>query len=221
MAVPKDKVLLKLNEVLGKGSSATKNFKDSIATKWAAKIEDEEGIDAFVEDHKDFVLEAVKEGDRRSTAAVKEANAAAAKVITGEGEKPKEIEIPSDIPEWAKALMAQNKALEDSLKGIQSAKQAETIEQRFRSDVRLKGVPEFLLKKAIPTKEEDIENVIAEVAKDWSEFATQNKLASFGNDNPTSVGKSQTKDVNDKPDEAVIAFAKAQNEKFLSQQSKN
>lgn len=178
MPVEKGKVLAAIESKF-KGKSITKTFKENLAEKWAAKIDNDTEIDTYIEDREDVILEAVSEADRRATDAVKKA-----KQPDPNPEPKKEEELPADTPEWAKALINQNKALEERLTGFESAQQQKSIAERFKTDERLKGIPEFMLKRAVPSKEEDFETAVTELASEYSTFAKEAKITTFGNDTP-------------------------------------
>lgn len=189
MPVEKGKVLAAI-ETKFKGKSITKTFKENIAEKWAAKIDNDTDIDDFVNDREDVILEAVSEADRRATDAVKKAKANEPKPNDTNPEPPKDdvIEIPADTPEWAKALIAQNKTLADKVNGFEASQQQKSIAERFKTDERLKGIPEFVLKRAIPSKEEDFEESVTNLAAEYSTFAKEANLQSFGKDTPAGGG---------------------------------
>jgi len=195
MAVPKDKVKAAL-DIKFKGKSVSKDLKDSIAARWADKIEDEEGIDAYISDREDDVLDAAKEADRRATAATAKAKADAEKAVRGEStetEKPEDTGIHADTPEWAKALILQNKALADKVNAIEAGKQAQSIAERFNKDPRVKDVPEFIRAGYIPTSEADFEEKATALSTKFGEFSTQYKLQPLGNDAPpaqSGIGQS-------------------------------
>jgi hypothetical protein len=221
MAVEKGKVIAKLNEIF-KGKSVTNTFKENLATKWAAKIETDEDIDAYVEDRKEDILEASTEADRRATQAADKARKDAAKAAAGD--KPDDVkpEIPDDTPAYMKAFMQEFKEIKAEISGIKATKQAETVESKFRAHTAIKDIPESFYKRAIPSKEEDIETTATEIAKEWGEIQTQYKFSSFGNDKPgANRGAIVKEEGESKPDEAVANFAKAKNEKFIQEQSKN
>src|SRR5690606_12119794 len=118
MAVEKQLVLAAIETKL-KGKSLSKNFKDNLATKWAEKIEDEAGIEAYIADREDLLLEASSEADRRAVAAAKKAKEDALKATSTTVEDD-DIELPSDTPDWAKALMKQNQALAQKVQSFES-----------------------------------------------------------------------------------------------------
>lgn len=184
MAVEKGKVLLKLEEIL-KGKSASKNFKENIASKWADKIETDEDIETYINDREDILLEASSEADRRATEAAQKAKAP----------EPKPEPTPKDVepkPE-PKSEMDELKELVKSLSGtvqtMQQQRTQETITERFLKDERLKGIPDFVLKRAIPKSEEDFDTAVTELATEYTEFAKKEKLSSFGNDAPPNANQ--------------------------------
>jgi vacuolar-type H+-ATPase subunit H len=221
MAVEKGKVLAAI-ELKFKGKSLTKNFKEKIAEKWAAKVDTDEDIDAFIEDREDVVLEASTEADRRATAATAKAKADAAAAVTGKAETPtddKPDELPADTPAWAKALIQQNKALADKVDGFERQKQSESIADRLKKDDRTKDVPAGFYKgRTLPTAE-DFDKFAEELKGDYTQFATEHKLASFGGDAP--AGGSRTAAGAGKVDPDIAAFGKKINEAAIQTQQKN
>src|SRR5690606_25812043 len=148
MAVEKGKVLAAI-ETKFKGKSLTKNFKENIAAKWAEKIEKDDDIDGYIEDREDLILEASAEADRRAVAAAKKAKEEAAEAVNPEKKdekKPTEVKVDDSTPEWAKALIEQNKALSDKINAFEQAGKAKAIEDKFISDERLKHVPKYARK---------------------------------------------------------------------------
>lgn len=209
MAVDKGKVLAAL-EIKFKGKSLTKNFKDKIAEKWAAKIETDEEIDAYIEDREDVILEASTEADRRATQAATKARQEAADAAAGkkpetETKAPPTDDLPADTPEWAKAIILEAKAARAEVAELKAARQTETIADRFKKDERLKGIPEFMLKGRIPQKEDDLETAITELVADFKPYAEQNKLAAFGGDAPATGNKQAANGVKEASKEQVAA----------------
>lgn len=177
MAVEKGKVLPVLQEKL-KGKGYTKTFIEKMATKFAEKIEDEDGITEYIEDRLDIFNEADADGDRRATLAVEKEKAKKPAQETTEDEPE---DIPADTPAWAKALIAQNKKLEEKVNSFEQQKTAESIEQRFRNDERVKNLPPMAFKGRIPKTEEEFETFATELADDWKDYKVTER---FGNDTP-------------------------------------
>src|SRR5690606_36624637 len=143
-AVEKGLVLTAIEAKL-KGKSLSKNFKDNLATKWAEKIEDEDRIEAYIADREDLLLEASSEADRRAVAAAKKAKEDAERAKATTVEDDGDIELPSDTPDWAKALTKQNQTLAQKVQSFESQQKSQTIQERFCKDERvsaLKGLPD-------------------------------------------------------------------------------
>lgn len=195
MAVEKAKVKAALDAKF-KGKSVSKEMKESYAARWAQKIETDDDIQTYVDDREDDILDAAKEADRRATAAEKVGREKAAQAASGnpEGNKdePTTTELPDDTPGWAKALLKQNEALSQEVAGLKAARTAETLTERFKKDERLKGIPEIMFKGRIPTKDEDYETAVEDLAADYKTFAETHKLtpagAGLGKDNPPGGG---------------------------------
>ncbi len=185
MAVEKGKLLIAINKKF-EGKSLSKTFKENLAEKWAVKIDNETDIDAYIDDREDVILEASTEADRRATDAVKKLTPSKQEIKT---EIKTEEVIIDDAPEWAKALIAQNKTLEAKINGFETQQTQKTLTERFKSHAELKGIPEFMFKGRIPSTEDELETAVAELKTDYSAFATENKLSILGNDVPnTGVG---------------------------------
>lgn len=168
------------------GKSLTKTFKENLAKKWAAKIDNETEIDAYIEDREDVILEASTEADRRATDAVKKLTPPNKEGETKKSEE--KVELPSDMPEWAKTLLEQNKTLVEKVNGFETQQTQKTLTERFKSHPELKGIPEFMFKGRIPTTEDEIETAVSELKTDYTAFATENKISILGNDVPNTGG---------------------------------
>lgn len=217
MAVPKDKVLAALNKTF-QGKSVSKTYKDSLATKWAAKIENEEDIDTYVSDREDDILEASAEADRRALTAAKTAKQEAADAVAGKkqaGEIPDEVN--KDVPEWMKPFMTSIQTLATEVQGLKTQKSVETLTDRFMKEERLKTVPDFMKKMAVPKTEDDFEAAVAGLSTEFTQFATQHKIESFGNDAPGGNGN-PAPPAAQKVDPAIVAFAARKVEEVKSTQ---
>lgn len=213
MAVEKGKVLAAIEAKL-KGKSLSKNFKDSLATKWAEKIDTEDDIDSYIDDREDVLLEASSEADRRAVAAAKKAKEEAEKKTAPPVETEEEDdELPSDTPEWAKSLVKQNKALASKLQAFEAQQQQGTIQDRFRKDDRitsLKGIPDHAFSGRIPKTEDEYDSAVESFVNDWKPFLEKHKLSEQGGDNPPSgkvVESVNSKDVKPLSAEAAKAIA--------------
>lgn len=190
------------------GKSLSKTFKENLAKKWAVKIDNDTEIDSYVDDREDVVLEASTEADRRATDAVKKLTPS----NKNEGkpnEKPDEVIVADDAPEWAKALIAQNKTLEAKLNGFETQQTQKTLTERFKTSPELKGVPEFMFKGRIPLTEAEFENAVTELKTDYTAFATENKLNILGTDVP-NAGSNYKPNEKSEVSPAIKAFAESQ-----------
>lgn len=192
MAVEEKKVLDAI-ELKFKGKSVTKDFKKNLAKSWAAKIDNDADIDAYINDREDVVLEASAEGDRRATAATKKP----AEGTTTKAAEKATVEIDDeelkDAPAWAKALIAANKTLTDKVSDFESRQSQQTIATRFQNDERLKGIDAKLLKGRYPKTDEEFEAAVEEAAEDLKDFKTD---ASQGAGSNRSSDKPQFKGLN-------------------------
>lgn len=186
-------LVLKAIDAKLKGKSLSKNFKENLATKWAEKIENDEDIDAYVDDRAEILLEASSEADRRAVAAAKKAKEDAGKSTT-ETKEAEKVEFDDDAPEWAKALIKQNQTLASKIETFESQQKSQTIAERFKKDERiseLKGLPDHAFNGRIPKTEEEYEQAVESFTNDWKPFLEKHKLGEQGGDQPAS-GKGAT-----------------------------
>lgn len=188
------------------GKSLTKTFKENLAKKWAVKIDNETEIDSFIEDREDVILEASTEADRRATEAIKKLTP---KQEIKTEEKVDDVKVADDAPEWAKALIKQNEALNAKISGFETQQTQKTLSERFKTSPELKGVPEFMFKGRIPTTEEEFEKAVYELKTDYTAFATENKLSVLGSDVP-NTGANYKPNEKSEVSPAIKAFAESQ-----------
>lgn len=189
MAVEKGKVLAKL-ESLFEGKSITKNFKENLASKWADKIDTDEDIETYIKDREDVILEASSEADRRVSLAEKaRKEAEKAKQDPAKAPEKEETKIPDDTPEYMKAFMNELKSTREEIAAMKAEKNAESIKSRFMKDERLKDVPDFIKSKYVPTSESELETAAATLQAEFSTYAKEAKIQSFGQDNPSGKGQ--------------------------------
>jgi len=206
MAVQEGLVLTAINKKF-EGKSISKTFKENLAKKWAVKIDNETDIDDYINDREDVVLEASTEADRRATEAVKKLTPLKTEVKTED--KVDEIKVADDAPEWAKALIQQNKNLEAKISGFETQQSQKTLTERFKSNPELKGIPEFMFKGRIPTTEEEFASAVSELKTDYTAFATENKLSILGSDVP-NTGSNFKPNEKSEVSPAIKAFAESQ-----------
>lgn len=171
MAVEASKVKARLRALFPKANLSSKRL-DEISDKLGKKIEDnatDAQIDeAVTEQNELYSFEEIAKNDDRARTERKKVEP---KEEEKEDVKPNEEQMPS----WAKQLV-------DTVNAFKAEKQAQTLEQRFKSDERLKNVNPVLFKGRIPTSEDGFDEAIEELLKDAQEL----KLNNYGGDTPAS-----------------------------------
>lgn len=197
MPADKAKIIAALNEKF-KGRSVSKNYKEALAAKWAAKIESDEAIEDYVSDREDDILEASKEADARATAAANRAKQDAADLLNGKAktDTPTAEELNTEgMPEWFKAYAKQQQeaqaALAAKVSGFEQANTRQTIEQRFKADERLKGIPAELLHGRYPQSEAEYDAAVEATQQALKPFVERLATVDFGKDTPGAFGGGQ------------------------------
>lgn len=182
MAVEAAKIKARLRALFPKANLSTKRL-DEISAKLAKKPEDgatDAQIDEVLNDYNDngaMTFEEIAKSDD--------------KIRTLEAGKPKpkteEVVIEEDEPttEMGK-LMKMVQGLTQTVTTLQQNNTQQTISQKFAADKRLKGIPEFMFKGYVPTKDEDYEAAVEGLIEVYKPFAEKNKLSAFGDDFPGS-----------------------------------
>ena len=172
MAVEASKVKARLRALFPKANLSTKRL-DEISDKLGKKIEDnatDAQIDeAVTEQNELYSFEEIAKNDDRARTERKK-----------EEPKPKEEEQEPTDPK--DKLLKAIEALTAKVTSMEQEKQAQTLEQRFKSDERLKNVNPVLFKGRIPTSEDGFEDAIEDLLKDVQEL----KLNNYGGDIPAS-----------------------------------
>lgn len=174
MAVEASKVKARLRTLFPKANLSSKRL-DEISDKLGKKIEDnatDAQIDeAVTEQNELYSFEEIAKNDDRARTERRK---------TEPEPKPKEEEQePTDANE---KLLKAIEALTAKVTSMEQEKQAQTLEQRFKSDERLKNVNPVLFKGRIPTSEDGFDEAIEELLKDAQEL----KLNNYGGDTPAS-----------------------------------
>lgn len=221
MPVEKGKVKAALDAKY-KGTSLTKELKEGYADAFAATIEDDESIEAFLNTQDALIRLNMKDADRRSQAAAAKARQEAADAAAGkkpEDVKPEDVEDPTE-PAWAKALRKQNEELHSRLEGFQRQQSTQTISEQIKQDERTKAIPAAFYKgRALPTAE-TYEAFVEELKADYTTFATENNLQGFGAAAPPAGnGFTAAAGQTGKVDADLMAFAKQKQDAAL--QTKN
>lgn len=160
---------------------------DALAAKLKATDEStDEDIDTeltSINDNGMFTFEQIKKEDdrvRNEIAKAKKPAAASTKTEDDPDETPNE------------ALMREFRELKESIAQKDAQEQKQSLANKFKADARLKNVPASWIKNNIPQSEEDYETAVESLSKDFSDFATENKLETFTNDAPPAgAGKKQ------------------------------
>jgi hypothetical protein len=141
---------------------------EAIAAKIEAKvIDDETKIDAAITTYDEYnpLVEIAKQDDTIRSLEAK----TKPPVKKDEPVVPPVPVITDDTPEWAKAMIEQNKLLAAGLATLQGEKVASTMRQKATE--KLKDVPaSYWSKRVIPEKEEDMEAFVADVQSDYTAF---------------------------------------------------
>lgn len=183
MAVEASKVKARLRALFPKANLSTKRL-DEISDKLGKKVEDnatDAQIDEALEEYNGIYSfeDIAKNDDRLRTDRKKD--------VPKKDEDYHDAKAEDDMPAWAKSLM-------DTVNGFKEERKAQTLEQRFRSDIRLKNVNPLLFTGRIPKTEEDFENSVDSLVKD----ATELKLNNYGGDTPAGGTGSPTSEVKEK-----------------------
>ena len=103
--------------------------------------------------------------------------------------KPEDTPAPEEQPvSTDPVIAAMQKQMADMAKLLadKDAKEAKNnLAAKFKADPRLKGVPASWLKNTVPASEEEYEEAVENLAKEFKDFATENKLDTLAvNDTP-------------------------------------
>lgn len=193
MAVEKSKVIDRFKSKFGTIGLSSSRL-DEISAKLAAKLNDDstdEQIDERLDELNEiYPFSEIKKNDDRATNDKKNPNRQSAKKDVSADENQKSEEDDKNDP--MSLVLKELKDMKDKISAFESEKKQQSIADRFKKDERLKGIPEFVLKRSIPTSEEDYEDSVIELANEYKSFAEKEKLSSYGKDIPGS-GKSNSK----------------------------
>jgi hypothetical protein len=105
------------------------------------------------------------------------------------------------------------KGLTTTVQTITQEKQQQTIQQKLAGHEKLKDINKaFWAKRALPTKEDDIDAFVEEVTTDHAAFIQESGYSNIGDHKPP-VSTDKPVPGKGKVDADLIAFAKKQNEK--------
>lgn len=163
----KEKIIAAIKRMFPNVNLSKKRL-EAIAAKIEAKvIDDETKIDAAITTYDEYnpLVEIAKQDDtiRNLEGKLKPPTKKDEPVI------PAVPVITDDTPEWAKAMIEQNKLLAAGLSALQGEKIMTTMRQKVTE--KLKDVPaSYWGKRVIPEKEEDMDAFIADVQADYTAF---------------------------------------------------
>ena len=165
----------RLRELFPKANLSTTRI-SQYAEKLKAKLSEEstkEDVDNLIKDLNDLVdfEQVAKDDDRLRTYQKPQPKVEEA---SKQSEEPKS----DDVPEWAKALLAEVKTLREE-------KVQDTIQSKFRNHEALKGIPtEILDLVKTPTTLDEVDHFATTIADVYKEKQIKGKLDSFGRDIP-------------------------------------
>lgn len=180
----------------------------AIAGKLAQKPADDaddDAIDQVINDFNDVMsIEDIAKNDDRIRTLTKKATESSEKKVETKSEKKEEGDEKGDDP--MSIILNELKSLKTELTEIKTKDHQKSIEERFRSDERLKGIPASMLKGRVPKDDESFDQSVEELVSDWDEVSGQiqqtkekSKLGAFGKDTPPAGGGSgDTKQVSEK-----------------------
>jgi hypothetical protein len=185
----REKILARLKAKYS-GVNLSKTRLDAIADKLAAKITDENEIDAKLDELNDIMsfAEIAKQDDRLRTLEnkSKEKPPPPKPGSSDENEDtPEKKGNGDDTPAWAKTLMAE-------VQGLKKEKAETTIRGKLAEKLKDKVPEKFWSKRMIPEKDEDIETFVADAEKDWTELKQDKNNEGLGGSSapPASGGGS-------------------------------
>ena len=201
-----------------------KVFLGLIAAQLAAKVTDESGIDQAITDYDNTVsiqtlaTEFQKEGDRRVADAEKEWKK---KNPTKTGKDGKTDDDLKDDPLKDKddnELVKLVKGLAATVEGLKAEKTQSSM--RSRAAEKLKEVPKaWWNKRAFPEKEEDFDQFIEDVQKDWKDFMQEQINSGLMNAEKPSGGEIGIIKPSGKEEADIEAWAKQGKEQTTAQNS--
>lgn len=184
MAIEKAKVIARIKALFPK-TNLTQKRMDAIAAKLTEKLEDEAddtAIDAAITDFNEnsvvSIEELAKTDDRLRTLAKKAATTEVGKGKgqtegeEGEGDEPDEPDDPMA------ALLKEIRSVKSELSELKQKETKKTLEERFKSDERVKGIPSEMFRGYLPNSEDDFETSVEELVTAWESVSgTVNKNA--------------------------------------------
>ena len=196
MAVEKARVIARIKALFPK-ATLSKQRMDAIADKLSEKPEDDAddaAIDQVVQDFNDnsvLSLEELARQDDRIRTLAKKTVDPDRKPAPAKGEESK----GQDDDDPMAIMLNEIRGLKSEITELKAEGSRKSLEERFKSDKRLEGIPAAMLKGRVPQDEDSFETAIEELAADWKEISgtvasekEKGKLSLFGKDVPPSSG---------------------------------
>jgi dsRNA-specific ribonuclease len=166
----REKILSRLKAKYS-GVNLSKARMDAIADKLAAKITDENEIDAKLDELNDLMsfADIARQDDRVRTLEARVKPKPADKPLEADdedddqgGKKPVTKKQNDETPAWAKTLM-------DEVKSLKTEKVQSTMKTRLAEKLKDKVPATFYSKMTLPEKEEDFDQFVTQVESGWNE----------------------------------------------------
>lgn len=171
MAVPKEKVKARLKALFPE-TNLTRKRLDELSAKLAERPEDEasdEDIDKVINDFNEnslLSIEDIAKNDDRMVSLTKKA------AEKKDDTPPKKEEGDDSVGASGESeLLKELRALRGEFAQLKTDQQQKSIEERFKTDKRLEGVPAAMLKGRIPKDEDGFEAAVDELVADWEEVS--------------------------------------------------
>ncbi len=201
---------------------AAKKFLGLLATQIAKKVTEESKIEEAITSLdeitpiSDLAADFQKEADRRITDAKKEWEKKNPAKGAGDSEGDDEEEdddssgsqgqgtkkkSPGKTPAWAEALIKSNEVLNQKVEALTTEKAQNSIQTKLAEKLKDKVPAKFYAGRALPAKEEELDDHVAAIEKDYTEFkqdlVNQGLLVNGGSPLTSSSGGSTGKEKSD------------------------
>lgn len=173
MAVEKSKVIARIKALFPK-TNLTASRLNAIADKLKEKPEDDAddaAIDEVINDFNEnsiMTIDEIAKNDDRIRSLAKKAVEPEKKPAKAE---PKDDTSDDKSDDPMTLMLNELKSLRSEISEIKTKGEQKSIEDRFKSDKRLEGIPASMLKGRIPKDEDSFEESIEELVSDWAEIS--------------------------------------------------
>ncbi|HZF64195.1 MAG TPA: hypothetical protein VEZ55_06920 [Chitinophagaceae bacterium] len=148
---------------------------DEISDKLAAKITDENEIDAQLDDYNEIrpLAEIAQTDDKIRDLSNKVKNVTKPTETNDQSssQQTDTTGTPDDTPAWAKSLVESNQKLAQKLEAFEKEKAISSMQSKLAAHEKLKGIsPVFYKGRALPEKEEDLDTFVEGIVTDFNTF---------------------------------------------------